>query len=137
MFGERKKRNNSSSSSASRKVSDHITTIIGEECSLEGDIFSSSSIRVDGKLNGKIEGDKSVVIGEQGKITGEIKALEAVIYGRVDGTINSNRTELKSSGMIVGDIFTNSLIVENGGKHSGRCSMDDNPTESLVVEQSD
>ena len=114
----------------------HITTLIGYGCEFEGNMSSSSSTRIDGKLKGRIPGENSIVVGEDGLVLGEIKASEAVVYGKVEGTIETNSLEIKKSGIVLGDIFVESLIVEDGGIFNGRCTMNE-ITENISIETSE
>lgn len=113
----------------------HITTLIGDGCEFEGNMSSSSSTRIDGKLKGGITGENSIVVGETGLVLGEIKASETVVYGKVEGTIETNSLEIKRSGIVLGDIFIESLIVEGGGIYNGRCTMNE-ITENISIETS-
>lgn len=114
----------------------HITTLIGYGCEFEGSMSSSSSTRIDGKLKGRITGENSIVVGEDGLVLGEIKASETVVYGKVEGTIETNSLEIKKSGIVLGDIFVESLIVEDGGIFNGRCTMNE-ITENISIETSE
>ena len=114
----------------------HITTLIGDGCEFEGNMSSSSSTRIDGKLKGIITGENSIVVGETGLVLGEIKASETVVYGKVEGTIETNSLEIKRSGIVLGDIFIESLIVEDGGIYNGRCTMNE-ITENISIETSE
>ena len=111
----------------------HITTLIGDGCEFEGNMSTFTSTRIDGKLNGKIIGENSIVVGENGVVLGEIRANETVIYGRVEGVIESHNLEIKRSGIVLGDIFIESLIVEDGGIYNGRCTMNE-VTENISIE---
>lgn len=111
----------------------HFTTSIGEECVFEGHISTSSSTRVDGKLKGKISGENTLIVGERGAILGEVKASEVIVYGRIEGIIDSERLEIKSSGVVTGDIFIDRLVVEEGGIYNGRCGMSEH-VEQYVSE---
>lgn len=101
----------------------HFTTSIGEECVFEGSISTSSSTRIDGKLIGKISGENTLIVGERGVILGEVKASEIIVYGRIEGIIDSERLEIKNTGIVTGDIFIDRLVVEEGGIYNGRCGM--------------
>ncbi len=111
----------------------HITTLIGDGCEFEGSMTTSSSTRIDGKLNGKITGENSIVVGETGVIIGEVRAPETVVYGRVEGVIESGSLQIKRSGIVLGDIFIESLVVEDGGIYNGRCTMNET-TENISIE---
>ncbi len=111
----------------------HFTTSIGEECVFEGHISTSSSTRIDGKLKGKISGENTLIVGERGAILGEVKASEVIVYGRIEGIIDSERLEIKSSGVVTGDIFIDRLVIEEGGIYNGRCGMSEH-VEQYVSE---
>lgn len=110
-----------------------ITTLIGTGCEFEGNMSTSTSTRIDGKLNGKITGENTIIIGENGLVLGEIKSADTVVYGRVEGVIETHSLEIKRSGIVLGDVFIESLIVEDGGIYNGRCTMDE-VTENISIE---
>jgi cytoskeletal protein CcmA (bactofilin family) len=107
----------------SKPETSHFTTSIGEECIFEGSVSTSSSTRIDGKLIGKISGENTLIVGEHGVILGEVKASGVIVYGRIEGIIDSERLEIKGSGIVTGDIFIDRLVVEEGGIYNGRCGM--------------
>ncbi len=94
---------------------------------IEGHIKSEGSIRIDGKLNGSITTKAKLVIGKTGIIIGDIQCLSASVEGKVVGKIIvDSLLDLKSSGFIDGDIVTNKLVVEEGAKFNGKCTMSSN-----------
>ncbi len=115
--------------------SNHITTLIGDGCEFEGNMSTSTSTRIDGKLNGRIAGQNTIVVGENGIVIGEVRASETVVFGRVEGIIESGSLEIKRSGIVLGDVFIESLIVEEGGIYNGKCTMNE-VTESISIETS-
>ena len=134
IFGKSKERKESKKLPKSN--SNNITTLIGDGCEFEGNMSTSTSTRIDGKLNGKITGHDTIVVGENGVVLGEIRAQDTVVYGRVEGVIESSSLEIKRSGIVVGDVFIESLIVEDGGVYNGRCTMNE-VTESISIETSE
>ena len=111
----------------------HITTLIGVGCEFEGNMSTSTSTRIDGNLKGKISGENTIIVGENGIVVGEIKAADTVVYGRVEGIIETHSLEIKRSGIVLGDVFIESLIIEEGGVYNGRCTMDE-VTEQISIE---
>ena len=87
---------------AVKAETNHFTTSIGENCIFEGNISTSSSTRIDGKLIGKISGENTLIVGERGIILGEIKASGIIVYGRVEGIIDCEKLEIKSTGIVTG-----------------------------------
>ncbi|MDA2920625.1 polymer-forming cytoskeletal protein [Desulfobacterota bacterium AH_259_B03_O07] len=101
-----------------------IRTLISEECEFEGEIKTTSSTRIDGKFKGRVNLEGSLIVGEQGEVTGELKADEIIVYGKVAGMIECKKLEIKKSGSLEGDIQVERLVVEGGGRYNGRCIMD-------------
>lgn len=129
VFGDKK------GAKSPRSEMNHLTTSIGEECIFEGSISTSSSTRIDGTLQGKITGENSLVVGERGVVTGEIKALEIIVFGRIEGVIEAERLEIKDTGVVTGDLYVGKLVVQEGGIYNGRCVMG-GATERVLVEAS-
>ena len=103
--------------------SKEIRTLIGEGCKVEGNFFIPNATRIDGIIKGDLTGDSAVVIGNNGRIEGNIAASEAVIYGTVTGNIDTQRLELKKGCHVEGDISVVNLVTEQGCTFNGRCSM--------------
>ncbi|MFC2107582.1 polymer-forming cytoskeletal protein [Bacteroidota bacterium] len=99
---------------------------IGSGTTIKGDIKSNGDFRIDGSLNGSIESKGKIVVGESGKVEGQINCQNAVISGTVKANIRvSDLLELKSSSKFEGEIITKKLSIEPGAKFSGSCNMED------------
>ncbi|MEA1877771.1 MAG: polymer-forming cytoskeletal protein [Bacteroidota bacterium] len=93
-----------------------------------GDIESSSGIRVDGQLKGKITIRGKVVIGSPGMVNGDIVCQLIEVSGKVIGNIQASElVSLKASAVIQGEIVTKKLAIEPGAVFTGSCKMDGNP----------
>lgn len=100
------------------------TNVLASGIEITGSIKFSNDMIIDGKIDGEITSDKGkVTIGENAKIKGDIKAGEVKLYGKVEGTINSERCELKSKSKLEGDIKTKMLSMEEGASLSGRTEI--------------
>ena len=91
---------------------------------ITGDIETSGDIRLDGKLIGTINSNGKVVIGEGGKLEGEIICTNANISGTVQGKISVKELlSLQTTANINGDMETGKLSIEPGANFTGACSM--------------
>lgn len=135
MFGSREKSNNQQEStpavnkSASSK---DIKTLIGEGCKVEGNFFIPTATRIDGIIKGDLTGDSGIVIGHSGKVIGSVCASEVVIYGMVEGNVETNRLELKKGSKMNGDVTVNNLVTEQGCIFNGKCSMKDESNNNVT-----
>ncbi len=91
---------------------------------ITGDIETTGDIRLDGKLVGTIQSKGKVVIGEGGKLEGEILCTNANISGSVKGKVSVEELlSLQATANIHGDIETSKLSIEPGANFTGACSM--------------
>jgi cytoskeletal protein CcmA (bactofilin family) len=98
--------------------------LIGIGTEITGDINSNGDIRIDGTLNGNLITKGKVVIGETGKVKGEISCKNSDVSGTVEGKlIVSQLLSLKITARVNGDIQTNKLAIEPGSKFTGNCNM--------------
>ena len=97
---------------------------LGIGSSFKGDLTAKSDMRIDGTIIGNIVCDARIILGENGKIEGNVSCNSALIQGKLIGTLNITETlEVHSKAIIEGEINTNKLIVENGAIFNVRCSM--------------
>ena len=92
--------------------------------SIEGNVHSEGDFRVDGEIEGNISISGKLVIGEKGRVKGEVKCGSARISGRLEGTmVVEDLLNLEASARVEGDIFTIKLAIEPGAEFSGSCKM--------------
>ena len=60
-----------------------ISTIIGEGYTFTGEVRGASVIRIEGTVVGNINVEGGVVLGEKGKVEGDIFTRSAIVFGRV------------------------------------------------------
>jgi len=100
------------------------TTVISSGMKVEGKVSSSGSIRLDGTVQGDIDCQGNVTIGEQGKVYGKVDGLSITIGGKVEGEIKAKeKLILESKANLKGDIFTKILVVESGARFDGKSNM--------------
>jgi cytoskeletal protein CcmA (bactofilin family) len=98
--------------------------LIGAGTVIEGEVKSTGDIRIDGTVVGTVHSKSKVVIGNTGRIEGDIFCQNADISGTIKGKSNVHEMLfLKSSGNVKGDIHTGKLVVEVGASFTGNCNM--------------
>ncbi|MFT6794582.1 MAG: cytoskeletal protein CcmA (bactofilin family) [Rubritalea sp.] len=100
------------------------TNVLASGIEIIGTIKFSNDMIIDGKIEGEIRSDGGhVTIGENAHIKGDIIAGEVKLFGKVEGTITSDRCELKPNSKLDGDIKTKMLSMEEGASLSGRTDI--------------
>ena len=62
---------------------------------------------------------KIFIFGENGFIDGKVEADEAVILGRIKGTLKGNKVRLAASSRIEGDTYHQVIAIEDGAIYEG------------------
>ena len=116
--------NNKQESSSKVSPSLNQTNQFCEGTVVEGEIKSSSDIRLDGTINGNINSTAKVVVGEKGRVEGELHCQNGDVSGLVKGrVVAKDMLFLKSTANIEGDVMASKLVVEAGAIFNGTCRM--------------
>src|SRR5687767_11615802 len=101
-----------------------VISIIGPGMKVVGDCITDGTVRVEGTVEGSVQAGKAVVVGKQGAVIGDVKTQDAVISGRVTGTlVAESRLELQASCQIDGDVRTRRMQLEEGALLNGTVHM--------------
>lgn len=114
------------SKESNKKIDSTVTgTVIGEGIKIEnGIIKGQGSIRVDGEIMSEVDIKGNIIIGETGRITGNINTVNSLIAGKIDGNVTSEQTmHLTSTAVVNGSISSAVLIVDEGARFTGNCQM--------------
>lgn len=104
--------------------SESVISIIGPGMTVVGNCETDGTVRVEGSVEGYIKAGKAVVVGKQGVVSGDITTQDAVISGRVEGTlVAASRLELQSTCHIEGDVHTRRMQLEEGAVLNGSVHM--------------
>lgn len=107
------------------KTKDTISTFIGPEVSVEGEIEFQGSIRLDGRIKGRISSDSgTVIVGEKAVINADMFVDAAIIMGEVNGTVDARKKiEVYPPGRVFGDIKAPFISIDSGVVFNGTCLM--------------
>lgn len=110
-----------------RGMGNMVPSIIGEDLTVTGNIISKGEVQIEGEVQGDIH-CSSLVVGEKAQVTGGLVAEDVVVRGRVVGSIRGSRVTLQSSSHVEGDIYHQSLAIEQGAFFEGKSRRSDSPT---------
>lgn len=113
-------------------IVEDLDSLIGENIKITGKIEGKGNLRVDGFIEGDIDYDGNIVIGETGKVYGNIKASDISLAGTIHGNVDSKtKLVILSTGTLIGDIQVSSFIVHENAKFDGNCKMLSNNVTEL------
>ena len=98
--------------------------ILSSDVEIKGSIKFQKELLIDGKVEGEINSDGVLTIGENADIRGEIKTKSITVYGKVQGNITvAERCELKSRCTLQGDLKAARLVIEEGATFVGKSEV--------------
>lgn len=107
-----------------------VETIIGPDTLFKGELNSKGTVRIDGDFEGILNADW-IIIGEAGKVKGEINSRGIVIGGKFEGNINSTEIiEIKHKAQVAGEICTQKLSISEGAVFDGHSCMQKQKAEA-------
>ena len=106
---------------APQKVS---STLITEGITIKGTVEGEGVVQVEGTVVGEFNMVGAIIVAESGLVKGPITADVVRIAGKVAGNITAREhMRLEHTGILIGDVSTASLVVEDGGCLNGRSTM--------------
>lgn len=105
--------------------------VLSKDVEIKGSIKFQKELMIDGKVEGEINSDGVLTIGENADIRGEIKTKSITVYGKVHGNITvGERCELKSRCTLQGDLKAARLVIEEGATFIGKSEVTSGKTAS-------
>ncbi|MHC8493766.1 bactofilin family protein [Thalassospira sp. SM2505] len=95
-------------------------SVINADLRVTGDLISESDVQVDGSVNGDIR-TRTLTIGQNGEVRGEIVADKVRVCGTVIGQVRARDVSLSETARMIGDILHESLSIEPGAHIEGHC----------------
>jgi len=110
---------------------DEVSTVVGSGVHLTGTLRDQSDIIVNGSVEGEVNSDQNIVVGESAKVKGPVNAQFVSVSGEVKGTITAkDKLEIHPSGRVEGNIKTKDLIIHSGACFIGKSDMVDDSKSS-------
>lgn len=101
-----------------------VISIVGPGMKVVGDCETDGTLRIEGAVQGTVRAGKAVVIGKDGLVIGDVITQDAVVSGRVEGSVTAqSRLELQASCRIDGEVSTPRLQLEEGAVFNGSVNM--------------
>lgn len=97
-----------------------VISIIGPGMRVKGDCQTEGTLRIEGTVEGTVRAGKAIVLGKDGVVDGDIVTQDAVVGGRVNGSIVAeSRLELQATCVIEGEVRARRIKLEEGGRLNG------------------
>ncbi len=101
-----------------------LTAFIDQGSEFSGKLSFKDTVRIDGRFEGEITSENTLIVGESGHVQADIKSETVIVSGEVRGDILArSQIHLHKSGRVFGNIQTKTLVVEVGAQINGQVEM--------------
>ena len=100
-------------------------SVVCKGITINGQVSGSEDLQIDGEVRGsvKLAGGR-VVIGTDGRVTGDIDAREVIVRGELKGNVRASERVLAGpTGRWQGDSVSPRLVIEDGAQVSGKLEV--------------
>ena len=102
----------------------NISSILGPEVEIKGDVKVTGDLLIYGQVNGNIISKGSINSAKGSLIRGNISAKNATISGTVEGDLNvESKVILGTNSYLTGNLKASIITIEEGARFDGMCSM--------------
>jgi cytoskeletal protein CcmA (bactofilin family) len=114
-------------SSKGSKDAAALTAFIDQGSEFSGKLNFKDTVRIDGRFDGEIASDNTLIVGETGRVFAQIKSGDVIVSGEVKGDIAAvGRVTLHRSARVNGNVSAARLVIEEGAELNGQISMNGN-----------
>ena len=101
--------------------------VLNSDVEIKGNLKFSGELLLEGKLEGEVNAEGVLTLGEGGAVNGNISASTVIIRGKVNGNVVAkDKVELKSKAEVFGDVRASKLSIEEGVTFVGRTEVNPN-----------
>lgn len=121
-------------------TTDRVTSVIGPGVVWKGLLSGKGGVRIEGALDGDINLQGTLVVGETGRVTcQQLRANVVIVAGAVRGDIVAEKLEIRSTGRVWGDVVTAAFSTEEGAFLRGQVTMEEKVeiAETMTPESED
>lgn len=107
-----------------KKEEDDVVAFVGKGVHFKGVIIYDGAVRIDGCLEGEIQTDGMLIVGDTATITAKITAGSVVSHGKIKGDIAAKeQIQLRAPAFLEGSVKTPVFSIEDGVIFNGTCEM--------------
>ena len=105
-------------------------TLIAANTEVTGDVHFVNQLYINGHIQGNVTADAdseaTVVVSEEGSVTGEIRVPNVVVNGRVEGNVYATRRmELAQNAEVKGNVYYKLIEMQLGAMVDGQLVHDE------------
>jgi cytoskeletal protein CcmA (bactofilin family) len=103
---------------------DQNITLLAKDMEFRGTLQFDGTVRIDGRVEGEVYTTGTLIVGETAVLKGIVSVGVLMNSGKINGTVAATeKIHILKPGVLVGDIRTPQIAIEEGGHFHGMCDM--------------
>lgn len=113
-----------SSVSSKMETTSDVSAFIGKGVDFKGTIIYNGTVRIDGSLEGEVQTDGVLLIGEEAVLKAKVTAGTVVCKGKITGDVTATeKIRLRAPAVLNGGVKAPMLSIEEGVLFNGTIEM--------------
>src|SRR5215469_5953655 len=101
--------------------------VLSSDVEIKGNLKFTGELTFEGKIDGEVQTEGTLNLGDTAVINGNINAQSVVVRGKVNGNITAkDKIDIKTKAELFGDIRAAKLSVEEGVTFVGKAEVNPN-----------
>ncbi len=115
------------------RKTDSFEVLIGAGSESKGDIRAAGTVKIEGRHTGTVIANQ-IIIMQKASVKGDMRSGAVIIAGTAEGDVTADElVEVKGTGKISGDIYSQRLSVSEGGIFNGYARIYKNTAKKVDV----
>ena len=107
--------------------------VLNSDVEIKGNLKFSGELTLEGKLEGEVQTDGVLNLGDTAVVNGNINAQSVVVRGKINGNIYAKeKIEIKGKTELFGDIRATRLAIEEGVTFVGKTEVNPNKVSPIT-----
>ena len=108
--------------------------VLNPDVEIKGNLKFAGELTFDGKLDGEIQTDGILNLGDSAVINGNINAQSVVVRGKINGNITAKeKVDIKAKTELFGDVRAAKLVIEEGVTFVGKTEVNPNKVSPTAM----
>jgi cytoskeletal protein CcmA (bactofilin family) len=101
--------------------------VLNAEVEIKGNLKFAGELTLEGKLEGEIQSEGTLLLGDSAVVNGNINVGTVVVRGKINGNITArDKIDIKARTELFGDIRAAKLVIEEGVTFVGKSEVNPN-----------
>jgi cytoskeletal protein CcmA (bactofilin family) len=110
--------------------------LLNSDVEVKGSLKFAGELTFDGKLEGDINSEGILTLGDSAVVKGTIDVGSVIVRGKITGNVNAkDKIDIKAKTELFGDIRASKLVIEEGVTFVGKSEVNPNKVAASVAPQ--